>query len=448
MEIEVLELLGKLQRFTNKKLATFNQIEDQLAMIYDDHGELVGEVQTNKGLVTRIGLYDAELIDQGKMLHSQSAMIDAVMRPETNKIHSNQQIIFEQAHAFIQAFDDRVLLLDVIIDFDSNYLAIFEEIDERYGIVLPNTGAHISLSKDGMVNSATFFRESYTVEYPESIISKNKAAEIIKKEQLMELTIDTESTAWQYTYGVNHNVIGVGVDGKLITMEDIIDLNENGYEILPKVNPIASITEYAQGNLSEAKVHYDEDEVSRTWYVEHEEDPDEIIQNYTKEQLYEKALCVLNLAVGDAYGDYRLEYTSGLDELLEKAPFYIPIEDDEMTEITFRFVYNFHDIYLAWHAVEITFEFIYASISYFKVPYIPYDELKNLRPPLLPLEKANEKARSLVDVELTFERADIENNIFKPVYSLCYPTSSTGGNIQKVDAYTGEVTFVDTGFVK
>lgn len=62
------------------------------------------------------------------------------------------------------------------------------------------------------------------------------------------------------------------------------------------------------------------------------------------------------------------------------------------------------------------------------------------------LQEANHIAQQLIDVELTLERDIHDRKKLSFVYSMDYPTSPTGGHIQYVDGFTGEIHWVNTGW--
>ena len=63
--------------------------------------------------------------------------------------------------------------------------------------------------------------------------------------------------------------------------------------------------------------------------------------------------------------------------------------------------------------------------------------------PTVTLEEANAIAAKLIDVELILESSIINSNQRSFVYTMDYPTSPTGAHIQFVDAFTGEIHWID-----
>ena len=233
-ERRVQMMIQKLQPFVNQPIGRIEQQED-IQFIYNTSGELIGEIHMEDALLSRIDFYNIDsLVEQGVPL-TNSAMIDAVLRPNDIDVEVDIADITAIANRIKESLDDRQLKLDAIVDFDNNFLAIFEEIEPRFGLTLPNTGLQLSIKRDGMLGSATFMREQYTVEYPETMISREEARDIILQEQLMQLTLDTQQE-WNYVYGQNYDVYGVDVDGSVKKMSEFPEMLGFGYDVLPEVS--------------------------------------------------------------------------------------------------------------------------------------------------------------------------------------------------------------------
>lgn len=431
-------MIQKLQPFVKQLIGRIEQ-QDDIQFIYNTSGELIGEIHMEDAFLSRIDFYDADaLAEQGVPL-TNSAMIDAVLRPNDVDIEVDSSEIINIANRIKEALDDRQLKLEAVVDFDTNYLVAFEEIEPRFGLALPNTGLQLSIKRDGELGSATFMREHYTVEYPETMISPEEARDIILQEQLMQLTLNTQQE-WNYVYGQKYDVYGVDVDGRVKKMSEFPEMLGFGYDVLPEVKADVSLEIMLLGGR-QADIEYNEDEEQRNWHVLIDEDTMQVID----EQSYIRACKALKLVVKEQYAHYEYERTPDISTLYNVAPFYLQEIEQEYT--TYRFVYRHHDIYIPEKAVEITVHNSTSQIQKLVVPIIPYERLNNLPLPVISLEEANMIAKQQVDVTLILERADFENNIFKPIYFIDYPNSPTGGNMESINAYTAEVTYVDTGFV-
>ncbi|MEK4229657.1 hypothetical protein [Solibacillus sp. FSL H8-0538] len=454
------DILHKLQKFTKIPLTKMKIIDAEIMLFYDEEENVAGEVHEQDGCITCINIYNEPFFEDEDETYSNSEIIETsdCQNYETKEVPAEQ--IRALAYEIIETFDDRPLTLDALVDFDANYLAIFEATDDRYGMALPNSGAHVTIQKDGTFSSASFFHDDYTVNYPETWILTEEAVEKLRQEQLIVLGLETSNRPWSYNYVPNYNVFGVDVHGRIKYLSDFPELQNIGYDELPNVVVSERLHTLIVGDDEQAMVEVFEDDHLQSWSIVQDDVIDEIIDNYnflyvpepviynyTKEQLYERAFKALRYVVGEEYGNYKLERTPNTTALLEKSLFS-PSTWGEESYIIIRFVYHFKDIQLHEHAVEMIIDFTYARILSLTVPKIPYAELNKLTPPMITIDEANALARDRVNVQLTFERTDLDENVYELAYMIDYPDSPTGGNIESIDAVTGEITYVDTGFVK
>ena len=156
-------MIQKLQPFVKQPIGRIEQ-QDDIQFIYSTSGELIGEIHMEDALLSRIDFYNIDtLAEQGVPL-TNSAIIDAVLRPNTVDVEVDSSEIASIVNRIKEALDDRPLKLEVVVDFDTNYLVAFEEIEPRFGLSLPNTGLQLSIHRDGTLGSATFMRQHYTIE--------------------------------------------------------------------------------------------------------------------------------------------------------------------------------------------------------------------------------------------------------------------------------------------
>ncbi|MFF5994624.1 hypothetical protein AAGS61_07670 [Lysinibacillus sp. KU-BSD001] len=431
-------MLEKLQPFVDQQLARIVQ-QDEIQFIYDISGELVGEIHMDEGQLQRIDFYDVDaLMEQGVPL-TNSAMMDAIVRPNHALFEIEAKEISTIAWRIKEALDNRNLKLDVIVDFDANYLATFEEVEPRYRLALPNSGLQLSIKRDGTLASATFMHEHYTVQYPETMISPEEAKVILLQQPLMQLAIHMEN-AWHYVYVPAYDMYGVGVDGHVKKMSEWPEMIGFGYDVLPEVH-IEEPLEILLLGGREGSVEYTEQEAERYWDVI----IDEALQQSTVEQPFIRACQALKYAVGESYEKYRFERTPNTASIYNYAPFYVDEVENDYT--TYRFVYEHQGIYLSEKASEIVVHNETGHIQSMVISTIPYEQLNELPKPMITLEEANAIVKQYVDVALTVERVDLGNNIYSLMYSIDYPHSPTGGHIESINAYTGAITYVETGFV-
>lgn len=425
-------MLAILQRFVKEKLAYIIQQED-IQFIYEASGELVGEIHTEKDFITHIDFYDADMLVEADIPFSNSAMINAVVRPNDVAEELESWAIPRIALEMKEALDDRALKLDCVVDFDVNYLAVFEEVELRYGLTIPNTGLQLAIRRDGTLSSATFMREPFTIVYPENMISMEEAREILVSEPLLELSIDLEDC--KYIYVPAFDVYGVETDGRLKRLG-----GKTVYEPLPDIEPFrGSLDDFLQGGRT-GSVQLDDGEDSFYWEFAEDEDT---IQPVLAEPAFERACRALQAVVGSSYSNYQQEQ---ITDFAVELP--LSLQDSFDESVSYRFVYFHEGIQLSEHAAEVTVQPKTGQIEYISVPKIPFEKLTVIRPPVITLEEANARAQELVDVTLSMERVDLENNLYTAVYVMEYPSSPTQGDIELIDAYSGEIRFVDTGLMK
>lgn len=423
-------MLEILQKFVKEKLAYLTQ-QDDIQFIFDTDGELVGEIHTEQGFVSHIDFYDADQLANAGIPFSNSAMMNAAVRPNDVTEEVKAAEIPRIAWEMKEALDDRALQLDYIVDYDTNYLAVFEEVELRYGLSIPNTGLQLAIKRDGTLSSATFMRQPFTIIYPEHMISKEEARRILQGVPLVQLSFRQED--WQYVYVPTFDVYGVEADGQLMHLG-----GKTTYEPLPEVKAIpGSLQDLLLGGRA-GQATMDDTEEGFYWeYTAYGELSSPILQ----QPAFEHACRALQTITGDLYGSYLLEQRE------HPAEVSIDLQDAACKWITYHFVYCYKGLYLIDHAAEITVHRVTGQIGHVTVPKIPVEKLAVSKPPSITLETANNMARQLVDVKLSMERVDIVNNLYTAVYMIEYPSSPTKGEIKSIDAYSGEIRFVETGLM-
>ena len=132
-------MITQLQRFIQQTIHMQHEVSERYFELYDEAQHVIGEYEVDEtGTLRRVQFFiDERAYD---MIAAEEAM--------------------SRAQQIVSAFDKRSLQLDALISYDAHYLVIFEETDDRYKLTLPNTGAHISLTGDGQLLEASFFRSS------------------------------------------------------------------------------------------------------------------------------------------------------------------------------------------------------------------------------------------------------------------------------------------------
>lgn len=348
-----------------------------------------------------------------------------------NSVEISPKEIASIAQNVVDTIDDRKLVLDQLIDFDEHYVAIFDLLDEKYQLPLPNTGAYISLFKDGTVARASFFHDVPQVIYPQTIISKEQARDILRKEPLMIKSILHEPT-WRYAYTLNHDIEGVSIQGKVLRISDWPEFTHAKYEKLPIVQE-KPFEQLLKGDNEHITYEIKVKDTYTSYYLSEEEmdiddvsEEEELIDCIPPGQLFIRACEIVRALMNEQYESYR--YLDGMDE-----------------PNTFTFVYVHQEVYLEWHPITIEFH-CDGYVTSLTIHHIPFNDLAELLPPTISLEEANRTARSMVDMNLAFSRTNLASQTYELYYCKEFPPSD--GHIKEINAYTGEVSFVETGFVK
>lgn len=443
-------MIDTLQPFTKLSIHSQQEVAELYFELYDEADHTIGEYELDEdGMLQRVQFF----MDEGT-----SASIAA----------QDATLIATQV---VTALDQRALKLDTLISYDTHYLVIFEETDERYNLSLPNTGAHISINGDGQLLGATFFHEPYTVHYADNIISQQQATETLNTLPLMQLAVDTEH--WRYTYVRDHYLLGLHVNGERYSIQDdgglTIDYTsitsqpsgESLHEAM--LNNIGQNIVVQQDKSIEGIHHYyvaqqDEDDAYTLDLSSFDEVDDDVLDFELDEQhrlvelqddgihlhddvLRARAEQIVHALVGDEAVNYVLEETKGMDALLAASPFYEQMEAPP--EKMYRFLYNMDGVYLHDKPIEISMH-CSTALAVEVVHYdIPYDKLRALSTPAISLQQANKLAAEAATIGLAFMRTSIEDNMYDLAYLIDYPNSPTGGAIARIDAYDGTMSYVD-----
>lgn len=442
-------MIEKLQPFITATIATQQEVAERYFELYDRDDNTIGEYECNEdGMLQRVQFF----LDEGTTV--------TIAAEEAS----------QRAKAIVTALDSRLLTLDALISYETHYLAIFEETDERFSLTLPNTGAHISINGDGQLLGASFFHEPYTVQYPEQMISQEQANEQLKTLPLMQLAIDTEN--WQYVYIRDHYMMGLHVDGSRYSIQDdggltidykpltavqtdesleTIMLNDVGQNIIVKEDAsIEGVRHYFVAQPDEDAAYtldlssfddVDEDVLDFEMESHHLVELQDTGVHLPDDVLLQKAEQVVYALVGSEAVNYVREHTAGVEEMLAASPFYAQMEPPE--EVTYRFLYTVDDVLLHDKPIEISLHRSTGVAIEVVHHVVPYDVIRNLQKPAINLEEANAIARNVATMQRAFMRTSIEENLYDLAYLIDYPNSPTGGAINRIDAHTGAITYID-----
>lgn len=351
--------------------------------------------------------------------------------PNTELISREQlQAIIRQVQRVFQKQD---YFLYHIWERDDSYNIELTLQEPRFHIPIHSTGMRLDITKGGQLEVIMFLQDEVEITYPDVIISKEQARQLLIEQTLMKKCILPDHD-WQYGYAPNHELMGVEVDGKVQFTRDLPEMKDAAFKELPTVERVTDLQAFILGGRACSLERYERGDGERIWTVD-----DDHFDQKIEGNPFDRACIALKTIVGDEYAHYFFESVPNL---------YVALGMDDVEEdiITYRFVYVIDDSSFDFLAVSISVHQATNQIASVSVPYIPYEKLKSATQPKIQLEEAEALAKALVDVELTLEREGYGSNRYQFIYLIDYPTSPTQGHIHFIDGETGEVHFVETGF--
>lgn len=395
-----------IEPFVTRPIVT-SQTEHDVTSYYDKAGDLVAVAYFHEG-----EFYTAEF-------HGTSVEQTPITNEEVERIVKQVQKVFQQEK----------LVIDSIVQMDDEFIVSLKMLEPLYKIPIQGSGMNVTISATGFVEEVTLNDDDFTITYPEKLISKEEARAILQQQPLLKLGIASE-LGWQYAYTQNYDINGIAPDGKVRLWTEDETMQDASFEKLPEVDDIKELEAFLKGGRKAAiEVVQIEDE--QRWDIESDE------QMHLEENCFLRACKVVKNLVGAQYNNYFVEQYPTLKKLLA-------LEDG--THTTFRFVYIINDISFEFHALSISVNTETNQIQSVTYPTIPFETFQALPLPTITLEEANKTAQQLVDVELTLECDIQDRKKLSFVYLMDYPTSPTGGHIQFVDGFTGEIHWIETGW--
>lgn len=394
-----------IEPFVVAPIAT-QQTEDEMTSYYDEAGQLLAEAYYQDGKFCSAVFYGEK---------EQTP----ISKEQAEEIAKQVQAVFHQEQLKLQSLQE----------LDEEFIAEFKLVEPVYQLTIQRTGMYVTISRTGFVEEVTLNDNDVNIIYPEKMISKEEARAILREQPILLLGIAPE-LGWQYVYKQNYDLYGIAPDGKVRLWSEDESMQDAGFKSLPQVEAIEDFEAFLKGNRDVVieKVRTEEEQ---RWAMETEE------QVYLEEKAFIRACQVVKHLVGDTYSDYYIEQYPTLRKLLHM---------EENTFVTFRFVYIYESLSFDFQAISISVNTETNQIESIRYPFIPYETFASLPKPTLTVEQANEIAKQLIDVELILESELVDRQKRSFVYTMDYPSSPTGGHIQYVDGFTGEIHWVETGW--
>ncbi|WP_088035100.1 hypothetical protein [Evansella clarkii] len=475
------ELAKKLQPFINGS-PVIKIVEDEYTneIVDANSGEVYGYVHFHNGSFSGYDKMDPE---EDKV---QQVRLDTP--PNVNKI-------LQSAKLFVDSFIERDVQFSMLNEWsENNYMVTYEESDPKLGLPLPHTGCTLSFSREGILASANIGQKDFELEYPGIEITSEEAKHKLRESGYVQLALhipisdeeDTDPVA-ELVYCSNKDVMGVGVDGKIETLTGFIGEEETSAEKIPLVTPtgrvenMLGVTENLVKKAGEGGPVIWEDPADRE---EEEAEPlisissteseyfsfsnvpykyDEEALPFKMEELKQKALEFLEITEGNIHDKYVIfEPVIAIDneqffgegqgkkEFEEESDEEMLFLDTEpMQMFAFSREYKGFRIDSRNALVHVgLFTGIIRECLITPLTAAQTAELEKLSTaPVIPLKEA--EARFFNEIELKLARS-IKYFDNPKIYTLSYIVDfpKTGGHIEKINAHTGEVSYVETGIIK
>lgn len=391
-----------IEPFVTRTIASTRADED-MVYYYDEQGQVVADVYHHDGQFCAATFYG-----QGTLQH--------VTNEQAVAIAERVKHVFQHAHLQLQS----------VVQDEEGYDIEYRRIEPVYGLLVEGVGLFVTVTHTGFVQHVTLHEDDVTVIYPQQMISPQQARAILQQETLVQLGI-IRNNGWQYAYVPNYDVYGVEPDGRVQRWSDEEMVQQASFEPLPNVAPIAHFEAFIRGGRAGELTCSDVDDEKR-WVFETDDSRCVAGDSFTR------ACQVVQHLVGDAYVHYHFEQIEALHELLQ-------IEDERF--VTYRFVYIYEGIAFDFEAIAISVDTKTQQIHTIDYPIIPFAQLQTLQKPTLTLAQANDIVTQLVDVQLSLQKELTDPTKRTFCYNKHYPTSPTGAHIESVDAFSGDVRWID-----
>ncbi|MEN2767484.1 hypothetical protein [Ornithinibacillus xuwenensis] len=409
-----------------------------------------------------------------------------------------QKEILHKAQLFVDTFLEKEVHFSMFNEWSSNnFMVTFEERDPKLALLLPHTGCTLYFTRDAVLTTANVGRSEINLEYPSIKITEQEAKEKLKNANYLQLAIhfpdinDSHSEA-ELIYHPNHSIMGIGVDGAIDTVTDFLGTKKPATLQIPPVKPTKTKEEllgvphslqkktgeenatiWVDSFLSnnedmeeEALVSIFDNELRHFSFSNTPFEKSEGLKPISLKELTEIALQYLELVEGNINQKYVLEEPTPVEEHSEELQendldeeINSDIDEDESWEDylepeptqMFTF-YRQHDGFKIENLeANIDVGRYTGLIRGCSVTRLTRKQEKSLydinTTPVISLKEAELRFFSEIEMVLTrvvkyFDQQDV----YTLSYGINFPR--TGGHIEKINAITGEVSYVETGILK
>ncbi|WP_100372112.1 hypothetical protein [Bacillus sp. FJAT-45037] len=469
-----------------EKLQPFIEGHPPIKIVADEYVNEVVDAQTGD-------VYGEVDLEEGRLISYQKMELEDAEQPVYADAPPAIDNILNTAQLFVDTFVSRDVRFSMLNEWGENqYMVTYEERDPKLGIPLPHTGCMLHFTRNGLLTSANIGQTEYELEYPTVSISPEKAKQILREAKYVQLALqaapleEAESDpVVELVYRPNHEIMAIGVDGKIETFHDFMQTEEVTTQKIAPVSPNATVEEMLGVNESYVKEQGEEGSVIFVDSAANVEDEDEALISISSEEMdyfsfsnvpfvtddYSKPLAMTDLThkaleylelveknIDDLYvleeptttedpqETYEEEFSQEDSETEYEDDLYLEVEPTQM----FTF-YREHDGYRLDGMESYVHVGLYTGIirecSIRRLSVQQATELQKLdTTPAISLEQATETIFNEIELRLVRSVKEFDQtNVYTLSYIVDFP--KTGCHIEKINAHTGDVRYVDTGIL-
>ncbi|RIW30425.1 hypothetical protein D3H55_16965 [Bacillus salacetis] len=466
-----------------KKLQPFMAGKAKVKIVEEEFSYDIVDIETGQ-------VYGYVNMEGGKFTGFEIEPVDDDMEPGHDVSPLNKEIILETAQAFVDSFVDREVHFSMLNEWtEDNFMVIYEEHDPELGIPIPHTGCTLCFTREGLLISANIGQDEYELEYPEIAVSSEGAKQILRRADSVQLSLNVphreelgSTPAAELIYRTNHDIMGVSINGEIDTVTAFMDAGELPTEKIQKVKSSRTMEDMLA--VSKNLVKATGEDASVIWINPHADSEEEepVISMFSDasghfsysnvpynrleegaplslQELQEYALEYMELAEGEIHAKYVLEkpvLTCDNEPLYDEE---LVEEEAEDEDVFFDFepaqmftFYREHAGYrIEGREAHVHVGLYTGTIRECSVTRLTPEQETCLEKVELTPVVTKEEAEELFFKELKMKLSRCIKTLDDPsIYTLSYLVDFPGssGHIEKINAHTGKVSYVETGIIK
>lgn len=451
-----------------------------IKIVSEEDMEEFGEI---KDINRDISYGQVEVSPEGKLT---SLMIDIDMITENNDVSLDEyealstEDLKEMGQDFVDEFGQKNLTLTSFSEWGNDtFLMIFEAMDVKYKLPLPDSGVTLEMNRQGFILSATLNQSYYQLKYPEIEVDAEQAFEIYSNRKMVALGAMQQDDTLRLMYYPKYQNEAVTLNGELIPLinfseEEPLKLNEMlNVRLDYSEDELLGITADLVKSEEDHIVTYTSED-GRTLVINKSDEAELIIESnlafeegpeLSVEELKERAMAFLEKQVGNITSKYLVEDVleeveddeEEDDELTEEEIEMLKSlsaegeedeedEDDEFTFepfVTFSFHRRIHGIPLNEYNAHIDMGIYSGTVKDAVIPLFLLDKEAPIQLVVeVPLDKADQLYKDSIKMELARVPHEEEDFIS---YELCYiaKEKEPAKRLERIDAQNGNVFYLD-----